>query len=74
MLTIPKFWDNPSYVNAEIEFLEMLVKLCRTARDPKRPKSRTEIAVPAAQWEIRFQDRIKQLKDQNPQKELEVAA
>ena len=57
-------------VNAEIEFLEMLVKTCRVARDPKRPRSRTEMAIPAAQWEMRFEERLAALKGQEKQKPL----
>ena len=48
------------FVNAEIEFLEMLIKTCRAARDPKR-KSRVEMAVPAAQWEMKFESRLAEL-------------
>lgn len=59
------------FVNAEIEFLELLVKTCKSVRNPKR---RVELAVPAAQWEMRFEERIRQLKNQTPQKEFEVAA
>lgn len=47
-------------MNAEIEFLELMVKQCRAARDPKR-KSRLEMAIPAAQWEMRFEARLKEL-------------
>ena len=30
------------------------------------------MAVPAAQWEMRFEERIKQLKNQIPQRDLEL--
>ena len=53
--------DNLLFVNAELEFLEMLINTCRVARDPKR-KGRLEMAVPAAQWEMRFEARLAELK------------
>lgn len=56
------FVDNLYFVNAEIEFLETLIKSCRAARDPKR-KSRVEMAVPAAQWEMKFEARLAELRE-----------
>lgn len=57
-------------MNAEIEFLEMLIKTCRVARDPKRAHNRTEMAIPAAQWEMTFKKRLEEL---TPQHELRLS-
>lgn len=56
-------------VNAEVEFLKTLVSTCRVARDPKRRGNRTEMAIPAAQWEMVFQKRLEEL---TPQPELKL--
>ena len=48
-------------MNAEIELLETLIKTCRAVRDPQRRGSRTEMAIPAAQWEMKFSERLNQL-------------
>ncbi len=65
-------------MDAEIEFLEQLVKTCRSVRNPNRPRARTELAVPAAQWEMRFQARIAELASPatktQPKPELEAQA
>jgi len=58
--------DNLHFVNSEIEFLEQLIKTCRATRDPKRATSRTEMAIPAAQWEMKFQARLEELKQPLP--------
>jgi hypothetical protein len=60
-LAVFVYHDNFSFVNAETDFLKLLIKTCRAARDPKRPGSRTEMAIPAAQWEVTFQKRLHEL-------------
>lgn len=55
------------------------MKTCQMARHPKRPKSRLEMAVPAAQWEMVFTARLAELKktEKQPQPvaaEMEHAA
>lgn len=49
-------------MDAEIELLETLIKTCRAIRDPKRPKSRLELAAPAATYEMQFTKRLDELK------------
>lgn len=51
-------------VNAEIELLELLIKTCKAVRNPQRPGARTEMAIPAAQWEMRFEERKAELTEQ----------
>lgn len=42
----------------EIEFLKDLQRFCQVAR---RSKARPELAIPAAQWEMKAQERIEEL-------------
>lgn len=75
MLHSFKMYDYLMRMNAEIEFLEQLVKNCRAMRDPKRPRSRTEMAIPAAQWEMKFEARLRELEQQEaPKPELQEQA
>jgi hypothetical protein len=75
MLTVQTSWIITVCVNAEIEFLQLLVKTCKTARDPQRRGSRTEMAIPAAQWEMKFEERIAALKQTAKSvEEVKVAA
>jgi Ser/Thr protein kinase RdoA (MazF antagonist) len=46
----------------EKELLETFVRMCRTVRDPRNRKSRPEMAIPAARWEMKFESRIAELK------------
>lgn len=62
------------FVNAEIELLETLIKTCRAVRDPQRRGSRTELAIPAATWEMKFSERLNQLTTRKPKQKAEVAA
>ena len=48
-------------MNAEIEFLKLLIRTCQSVRTPRNPKHRVEMAVPAAQWEILFNQRLHDL-------------
>lgn len=45
-------------MNAEIEFLEILKKTCRTMR---QSRTRPDLAIPAAEWEIRINTRLDEL-------------
>jgi len=46
----------------ELELLELFLKVCRSVRDPRNKKSRAELAVHAARWEMKFNDRVQQIK------------
>lgn len=59
--------DNAS---AEIEFLGTLIRTCQAVRDPKRAKNRLELAVPAATWELKFKQRVEELKHKPAQPAL----
>lgn len=45
----------------EIEFLDILRKTCRTMR---QSRTRPEMAIPAAEWEIKINERIEELTKQ----------
>ena len=57
----------------EIEFVDLLIKTCDALLDPRRPKHRPELAVPASRWKLEFLDERTKLKRKQPQPE-EVAA
>lgn len=42
----------------ETEFLEVLRKTCRTMR---QSRSRPELAIPAAEWEMKINERLNEL-------------
>lgn len=44
--------------SVEFEFLETLRKTCRTIR---HSKTRPDLAIPAAEWEMKINDRLKEL-------------
>ena len=49
--------------DTEYEFLQLLLKTCKATRDPRNPKSRTEMAIPAAQWEMKFKARLAEIEE-----------
>lgn len=48
-------------VPVEIEFLEHLKKTCRTLRTSR---NRPELAIPAAEWEMKINERLSELEKQ----------
>lgn len=40
----------------EIEFVDLLIKTCDSLLDPRRPRHRPELAVPASRWKMEFLD------------------
>jgi hypothetical protein len=49
-------------MEAEIKLLQLLVRTCQAVRSPHNPKNRVEMAVPAAQYEMQFNQRLEKLK------------
>lgn len=60
-------------IEAEIEFTELLIKQCDMLLDPRRPRHRPELAVPASRKKMDFLDELKRLKAKQPQPEQEAA-
>lgn len=55
----------------EHEFLEILRKTCRTMR---QARNRPEMAIPAAQWELKINERMQELETGTVKKESEHQA
>jgi len=54
--------------DAERELLELLIKTCRSVRNPRNPRTRIELAIPAAEWEMKFLERKAKLEKNGKQK------
>jgi len=50
--------EQEAEIKAEIEFLELLKKTCRTTRNSH---ARPDLAIPASKWEIRINARLDDL-------------
>lgn len=50
-----------SELDAEREFLKMLLKLCHTTRDPRNRRSRPEMVIVSSRWEMQFQKRLEEI-------------
>ena len=48
-------------MDEEIELLNLFIKTCQTVRSARNPRNRVALAVPAAQWEIKFNARRAEL-------------
>lgn len=48
----------PPDLKAELEFLELLKRTCRTTRNSR---NRPDLAIPAGQWEIRINSRLDEI-------------
>lgn len=46
---------------AEREVLDLFIQQCRALRDPRNRRSRTELVPFAAQWELRFKERLNEI-------------
>lgn len=56
---------NPDVI--EIEFLNLLRRVCRTTRNMR---NRPELSIPAAQWELRINQRLEDLESSRPKAEV----
>jgi hypothetical protein len=60
-------------VNAEVEFLHLLIRTCHAVQSPQNKRRMIQLVSPAAQWEEKFQSRIKEIETEE-EKENKKAA